>query len=375
VALNLQLTRLDDPDAATREDARIRLARIAREPDNRITATLALLAAGRRADRPESFAKIARRIFPLRQFAEADAQDVVLLHMKAQPAPSAEEVVRLARYLAELGRAAEARDWIVLLPPALRETRAVIEVEAGLCADLADWPALQAVIGRGAWGGLAHPAIDAAFAAHAGEARSDPGEKFRQWHQALVLAGADSRLGSVLVRLAVLWSWAHEARQALDLAAGSNAVPPVTLARLVRIAAAAGDSEALAAALGRWYILEPKYPELEDRLIYVTALRGTLSEKQQDELATAAPSAAPFRLAAQGLVALRTDRQPARLVALADMPRAGNAPPEVRLVHGLLLRAAGRSAEAEQQLESVRREPLLPEERALFEADQVRAAR
>ena len=368
VELNLQLARVDDPAAAVYLDARTQLGRMARGPDHRITATLALITSGQRRDAPESLARIARRIFPSLTFGEQEARVALIEHMKQQPAPEVEEVVRLLRHLAEQKRAAEARRWLAELPPALRNAPLVLDAEAGLCADLADWPALRQVIGRGGWGGGSPHVLDAAFGAQAAFARGETGEQLRQWKLALTYGENDTHACDLLVRLAVLWEWPDKARQALRTALVTNAVSPATLARLVRLAALAGDTQTLAQALEQWHRAEPKFPELTDRRLYIGALLGNLEANERDELAASPPKTAPFQLAAQGLLALRGPTTAARIEALAAAPRNAKAPVEVRLVHGLLLQRAGRQAAAEPELESVRRETLLPEERALLAA-------
>ncbi len=360
--VNFQVARLDDGSATEREDARARLAGLARHSALRIGPTLALLASGQRADAPESFGQVARRIFPGRRLEEEDAMFALIEHMKQQPSPNEEDAVRLVRYLAERARAREARLWLAELEPAVRALPPVREAEAGLNADLADWPALRVLLEKGAWGGAATNALAAGFAAREHFARGDEAAAMAQWRLALAASETDARGAALLVRLAVLWGQPEAARLALRMTRAPARVLPDTLARLVRLAAEQGNTRALWQAVERWAAAEPSKTELADRSLYLAAVLDELTAPQRAGLA-GAPSTSEFRWSAQSWVALNGAGDRARWEALVAQPVVAAAPASVRLLRGLLLRRLGRNAEAGGWLDGLARGELLPEER------------
>lgn len=354
------------------EESRRELEELARSGPLRVRATLELMGdAPRRwplAADPEE--RLAERLFDgagavhLRAAARP-GRPRLLAHVRAAPYPEPEDAAVLLAWLVREDRAAEALAWARALPEATRRHAAVVVVTAEAAARAQDWPQLQEALAYGAWGVIARPVLDEAFAvraARAGRGRSGP-----DWQALLENAEMTRPALRVLWRLAELWGWPTEAERALTALTRRYPHERWAWEALQVTYLRRGDSAALWRHYGAWVREMPDDvpARLEQLLVAFLTRRGDATAQQQAAEWHRRMPDHPLATVVHALALRAAGRTPEGLVLLDRLGVGAWRQSRFALARAALLVEAGRAAEVAPLLENVR-EPLLPEERELL---------
>lgn len=137
----------------------------------------------------------------------------------AQLAPLAssdpDSAAGFARWILVQGRVAEADRWMDGLPPALRESSAVMVAHAEAAAQLKDWDRLTSMLEAGAWGPVPADTVRLAMSARLVGRHGGPAMQRQVWDEAVQTTSGNLTGLIVLQRLAAIWGWAPESEATL----------------------------------------------------------------------------------------------------------------------------------------------------------------
>lgn len=264
-------------DATEAKAARAVLLELARGGPLRIRATLQLLQLIKAGPGGDETGALATAI--LNVPAENGAGLFELgEHMKAQPAPEAEDAADLIAWLAGNNQAREAVLWADELPQGVRRTLPVKRALAGCAAQIRDWTRLQRSLQDGAWGALPEGMIELAFAARVQRQCAGRARALDTWGDAVELAAKERTPDAfdALERLTLLWKWPEAWNKTLWRA---HEVFPRELTYLRKLAAhaeAAGDTVQLEKTYLDWTTAYPEDRFAWSSRLYLALLRGKL---------------------------------------------------------------------------------------------------
>jgi|GEM_PF-1686642 hypothetical protein len=144
-----------------------------------------------------------------RPFAEVFAE------LTPEAGKDVENAARMMRWLLVQNRGDEAERWLVSLPSAIREERAVRALEADMFAQRRQWDRLASLLEAGVWGAVPPESVRLAMSARLVDAQNNRSLRGEIWEAATHACGGSLSGLTVLHRLATLWGWDKEADDTL----------------------------------------------------------------------------------------------------------------------------------------------------------------
>lgn len=386
---NLATLRLNSPVAAEVAAARDTLEEFARGDALRIRATLVLIDdAPKRWPKEKTPAKLYALL--VRQLALGKSPldspsgfmktgavrvrepglESLLEHLQTQPAPTSEDVTRLAQWLLKIGRTRDALVWLETLPPLTRESPAALVSMAACAVGLEAWDKLEQLLLQGAWGPVPGEAVKYAFQARLLREQKNDSRAESIWNQAIKAAESSLPGMRVLHRLVQIWRWPGKEVPVLWVLVRRFPNDTQAWQKLTEQVLATRETAQLWRVYNSWVQAMPAHvPAQIERLVV-----GLLVRPQEPGLANRA--AELFRLhpnnpgcrLAQALALWRGGLTGEALIVLDAVQLNPAAEPRVALTRGLVLSALGRRAESERMFALLKTETLLPEEVALMAA-------
>jgi thioredoxin-like negative regulator of GroEL len=384
VRLNLAVLRLSGSEPHKAAEARNGLLELARGDRVRIRAIVELLNdVARRWPRPsparsDALQQLAETLAPARGPllelpSQVDHIDRLLAYAMMQPAPTAEDAVALANWMSSNEHTQAALEWLDSLPEALRQSAIVKTAVAEFVVRAKDWPRLQTLLREGAWGAVPAEAVEQAFRAHRQSDGSSRSGVSQAWSAALQATRGSPPALRMLLRLSELWQWPVERRQ--TLLAIARALPHETWAwrQLLADALSRNDSDQV------WQIYQDWRRALPgEALVRVeAAIMGFLLGRRPvpDTTETAGytgPTVRAGGTVAHALALWRAGRAGEAAAALDGLPGAEFDEPRYGLARAIVLSAAGRARESEEQIKRLDGAVFLPEEKELLVASRAR---
>ncbi len=384
VRLNLAVLRLNGGEPLKTAEARNGLLELARGDRVRIRAIVELLNdVARRWPQPSparsaALRQLAENLAPARGPllelpSQVDHIDRLLAYAMMQSAPTAEDAVALANWMSSNEHTQAALEWLDSLPEALRQTAIVKTAVAEFVVRAQDWPRLQTLLREGAWGAVPAEAVEQAFRAHRQSAAATRSGVTQAWSAALQATQGSPPALRMLLRLSELWQWPAERRQ--TLLAIARTLPHETWAwrQLLADALSRNDSDQV------WQIYQDWRRALPgESLVRVeAAIMGFLLGRRPvpDTAETAGytgPAVRAGGTVAHALALWRAGRSGEAATALDGLPRADFDEPRYALARAIVLSAAGRAAESEDQIRRLDGAFFLPEENELLVAARAR---
>ncbi|RXK54659.1 hypothetical protein ESB00_01825 [Oleiharenicola lentus] len=384
VRLNLAVLRLNGSEPLQAAEARNGLLELARGDQVRIRAIVELLNdVARRWPQPSpargaALRQLAETLAPARGPllelpSQVDHIDRLLAYAMMQPIPTAEDAVALANWMSSNEHTQAALEWLDSLPEALRQSAIVKTAVAEFVVRAQDWPRLQTLLREGAWGVVPAEAVEQAFRAHRQSVGSTHSGVSQAWSAALQATRGSPPALRMLLRLSELWQWPVERRQ--TLLAIARALPHETWAwrQLLGDALSRNESDQVWQIYQDWRRALPGDPQVRVEAAIMGFLLGRRPVPDTTETAGYAGSEGRAGgTVAHALALWRAGRVGEAAAALDGLPRAEFDEPRYGLARAVLLSAAGRAAESEEQLGRLANAFFLPEEKELMTAARTR---
>lgn len=292
---------------------------------------------------------------------------VLIWHMAAQPALTANDAAMLAQWMLQIGQGREALFWLEALDEPLR-TAAVVRQSMATCAvRLEAWPRLEQLIAGGAWGPMPADAVKLAFAAHALRVAGNESKAGSQWSGAVRLSEQSPPGLRVLQRLAQIWQWPEKQAQVLWIIARQFPADESAWRALAQLARSVGNSAEYWRVHQAWAQAVPANAAVQAEGVLVGLLvrpgepglgaRAEALFRQHPEI--------PVCRVARALALWRAGQAGEALAVLDAADLKYDREPRFALVRGVVLRALGRQTESAALFALGSPAPLLPEERAL----------
>lgn len=375
---------LRHPNPEKSDAARARLAAFAEEPARAPDACRALLAdalvrqdhAGARswADRlvalPEATLDDQLQLANLRLLVEGRPLAEILPPLQTRAGASADEAVKLARWLLAQRRGPDSLRWLQGLPPELAAAPAVADLRAQLQFQRSAWDEFQAELAAGAWGPVPPETVKLALAAHLLGKRERPALRRQIWDEAVDSTAQNLAGLRMLVRISGFWEWQEETERAL--ASVAKNFPEETWAALALFYSYREQDKApamreLAFGLAQRHANVPRFQHdwaLLDILTEPTPQWNRAKEtlKRLHEVAPANPYFITSRAVAEAQAG-----RGAEALKLADsLSETDRLLPARAPYLAFVYAVARRKEEAERYLELSRGQSLLTEEKALL---------
>jgi Tfp pilus assembly protein PilF len=387
--LRLASTQIASPQTEVREQARVTIEELAKEPTTRRPALRVLLyAALASRDGPKAIAAAEQ----LRRAPEATFPDRLvylgimrkaarwefwwdLADLQAQPALDPEELTEVLRWLVRNNLAKVAVDWGQRLPNERRLRPPVAIALAEAYTILRDWDGLRPIVKVGEWGELDFQRR--ALLARVMREQGDAAGSRAQWSSAVTGAGDRPEPQATLMTLTKMWNWEDERVALLWVIARGRNAPKPALDELLRRYLAEGQTRELLAVFSRLLELDPKDPELKNNVAYASLLLNQ-DKKHAETLAAEAYNtdpknpgfAASYGYALYIMGKYEDGLKITRTIAEKDLQVPSNA-----LSHALLLAATGEKDTALKYLAQAEKGRLLPEEKGLLAVARQKAGR
>lgn len=386
---SLATLRLNSPVTAEVAAARETLEKFARGDALRIRATLALLDdAPKRWPKEKTPAKLYTQLARQLEIGKSPLDspsgfmktgavrlrepglESLLEHLQTQPAPTSEDVARLAQWMLKIGRARDALVWLETLPPPTRESPAALASMAACAVGLEAWDKLEQLLLQGAWGPVPSEAVKYAFQARLLREQKNDSRAETIWNNAIKAAEPSLPGMRLLHRLVQIWHWPGKEVPVLWALVRRFPNDNQAWQKLTEQVLATRETAQVWRVYNAWIQAMPSnlQPQIERVVV------GLLVRPQEPGLANRAselfrlhPNNPGCRLA-QALALWRGGLSGEALIVLDAVQLNPAAEPRVALTRGLVLSALGRRTESERMFGLLQTEALLPEEGALIAA-------
>ncbi len=276
--------------------------------------------------------------------------------------------------IAELGRwqmanttPTETLAWLRTLPDGTQTNLAVAIITAEVYTALRDWDGLQAAVEKQDWSELEF--LQHAFTACALRGQEFNGAAQSEWE--LALKAADSKPVSLgmLLRLAVAWNWRNEEEEVLSSIVNRYPAERWAFVALSQVLFNGGQTRPLMMLYSQELKRSPTNLGIKNNLA-MTALLLEDNELKPHDLAREVYEMAPTNAAFASTYAFSLHRQGKNTDALKifqTLKAKQLEDPRIAGYYGLVLKATGDTANARIYLDWAFKNPMLPEERKLFE--------
>lgn len=376
---NYAMSGLASPNPDTHARARAALEALTAEPAFRVRAAIALLTeAARRQDVAQMQELL---VFLLGRFAPEVPPDfsgpgmpawtALIDGLKRQAATEA-DVQLLARWLAAIGRIADAIAWLELQPAGIAESPAILDLRAELCATADDLDRLERLLEQKAWGEWPAEAQRLAIQARRERLAGADSSARSTWNR-LESTGPHSLVAyRAMGRLAATWGDWPAAERAWRAVMELDQVSQQAFGELSRILERQGDLKKLIGLYGTWASRAPEESVVTAQWIVLNCLDGEPSlavVSRAQELQAALPQA-KHAVTALAAVRWRQGRAAEAGSLLARLDGGGVSDPTIAFWRALVSADLGQAEafrRARRQLEDA---TLLAEQRRLLEVAQ-----
>ncbi len=384
VRLNLAVLRLSASEPHKAAEARNALLDLGRGDQVRIRAIVELLNdVARRWPQPSPERGAALQLLaetlapprgPLLELpSQVDHIDRLLAYAMMQSAPTAEDAVALANWMSSNEHTQAALEWLDSLPAALQQSAIVKTAVAEYVVRARDWTRLQTLLREGAWGAVPADAVEQAFRAHRQSAAATGSGVSQAWSAALQATQGSPPALRMLLRLSELWQWPVERRQ--TLLAIARSLPHETWAwrQLLADALSRNDSDQVWQLYQDWRRALPGEPLVREEAAIMGFLLGRRPVPDTMETSGyAGPTGRVGGTVAHALALWRAGRAGEAAAALDGLPRTEFDEPRYALARAIVLSAAGRAVESEEQIQRLDGAVFLKEEKELLAAARAR---
>jgi tetratricopeptide (TPR) repeat protein len=366
------------PDSAPAAAARADLDRLLADPAIRVRAAIELIVATAKGRDPYEFQRLMTRLLGVfspgtpPDFSKPDppAWEALLRGIQAAAVPVPTDAALVARWLADLGRSADALAWLASLPPSTRDAVVVLDIAAELDAEAGNIGALDGILRRGAWGPLPPEAVTLALAGHVQRLRYDVARGRATWGDAVSACGNSIPGLRALARLADIWREPDGAEQALH-AVLSRAPDTVWAYQALRNDyLARHDLTDLWQLYDRWTRVLPDDRDVAAEWILVGCIIGQASPDAYARAAQLQQDNPGSRLACLADVAAlwRQGQDDSAWSVLQTMPQSLRSQPQTAFWTALVAADLGRTTEVSVALTRAYRLDLSDPERSLLQA-------
>ncbi len=369
------------PDSTARDQARATLEMLRNVPEQRATATRALIADAANRRSSDQVLQLARE---LTEYPDASFQDALLyldilkqLRHAAYPSYLTEiearaplqtnDLALLISWMNKNKLSALALNYTSGLDSKPLDAWPVPLALAESHSNLADWTGLERLTKGRTWEGFEF--LRHAYLARALREQQQSAAAEREWNAAKKEAAGQAKLVSALVRTIIEWRWVDEAADLLWTLTKDPTAKEEALSSLYRFYSESGDTGGLFRTLLRLVESMPQDLVLRNNMAQLGLLLGAEPERMRKIAADlyqkhpenpAFVSTYAFSLYAKGDAAGAVE-------AMATLPQEKLREPAYAAYYGVFLTAAGDPEKAWAYLQLSTEGKLLPEEMALIE--------